>query len=261
MSSWGTLTNELDHWAGAGRIATLWWRDDDAARPVPALERLLDMRAQAGAPLALAAIPATVEDATAARIDSHDGLDVLQHGYAHRNHAPPGTPKSELGPERPLDEVVDELTAGRRRLKALFGARAVAVMVPPWNRMADALVGRLGAAGFMGLSSYGPRSHARPAPGVRQVNTHIDIIDWRGTRGFVGVDEALALAVEHLRARRTRAADSDEPTGLLSHHCAHDGAGWAFIGAFLDATAAHPGAHWMSARDAFAANGRGSLGR
>ncbi len=251
------LTDELDRWAGEGRTATLWWRDDDSARPIPALDRLLALRAQAEAPLALAVIPAMVEDETAAHVDPGDDIDVLQHGYAHLNHAPPGKRKAELGPERSADEALDELAAGRRRLTALFGARALDVLVPPWNRIASALVGRLGSAGFSGLSIYGPR--ARSAPGLRQVNAHVDIIDWRATRGFVGVDEALALAVGHLRARRTRAAGV-EPTVLLSHHRDHDEAAWAFIGAFLEATAAHPATRWMSARDAFAAPSRRRLG-
>ncbi len=253
MTNWNALTNELDRWAGDGPGATLWWRDDDAAPPSPALDRLLTLRAHAGAPLALAVVAATVEERTADRIEADDGADVLQHGYAHRNHAPAGEPKAEFGPQRPMGVALDELAAGRRRLESMFGQRLLKVLVPPWNRIADDLVGRLGTAGFDGLSAYGPRSRARPAPGLRQVNTHIDIIDWRSTRGFIGEDAALTLAIDHLRARRTGAADRDEPTGLLSHHLAHDEAAWDFVGAFLAATAAHPGARWVSARAAFMA--------
>ena len=256
MSSWRALANEFDRWADEGRAATLWWRDDDAAHPVRALDRLLALRSHAGVPLSLAVIPATVADATAAVIEAADRIDILQHGYAHRNHAPPGKRKAELGEERPADRALAELCTGRQRLGALFGARSLDVLVPPWNRIAVALVDRLGAAGFAGLSAYGPRAHAIPTAGLRQVNAHIDIIDWRATRGFVGVGEALALAVGHLRARRAQATDGDEPTGLLSHHRVHDEAAWSFVTAFLEATAAHPGARWVSAGDAFAARGR-----
>ena len=103
MGNWNALTDELDRWAGNGRAATLWWRDDDTVRPTGALDRLLALRAQTQAPLALAVIPATVEPATAAHIDPGESLDVLQHGYIHRNHAPPGERKAELGPGRPSD--------------------------------------------------------------------------------------------------------------------------------------------------------------
>ncbi len=252
MSNWRALADELDRWAGEGRVATLWWRDDDAARLVPKLERLFALRLHAGVPLAMAAIPATIAEETVAAFESADQIEVLQHGYTHRNHAPLGERKSELGTGRPTAMALAELTAGRRRLGALFGARVLDVLVPPWNRISVALVNRLGAIGFSGISAYGPRTCVRPAPGLRQVNTHVDIIDWHATRGFIGDGEALAMAVGHLRARRANAADGDEPTGLLSHHRVHDEAAWAFVATFLEATAAHPGARWVSAGEAFA---------
>ena len=256
MSSWRALADELDRWAGEGRVATLWWRDDDAARLVPKLERLFALRRHARVPLAMAVIPATVAEETVAAFESADQVDVLQHGYAHSNHAPLGERKSELGAGRPTAMALAELTAGRRRLGALFGARVLDVLVPPWNRISVALVNRLGATGFTGISAYGPRTCVRPASGLRQVNTHVDIIDWHATRGFIGDGEALAMAVGHLRARRAHTADGDEPTGLLSHHQEHDEAAWAFIAAFLEATSMHPGARWMSAGDLFAAQSR-----
>jgi hypothetical protein len=43
-----------------------------------------------------------------------------------------------------------------------------------------------------------------------------------------------------LRARRTGEADFDEPTGLLTHHLAHDEAAWAFVDGFLAALRRHP---------------------
>ncbi|HEX2018023.1 MAG TPA: hypothetical protein VGO17_03705, partial [Aurantimonas sp.] len=51
------LLAELDGWAGAGRRLDVWWRDDDAARPSPALDRLTAAAADRSLPLALAVIP------------------------------------------------------------------------------------------------------------------------------------------------------------------------------------------------------------
>ena len=45
MTGWADLDAELDRWKAAGRAATLWWRDDDATRPTPALDRLLALQA------------------------------------------------------------------------------------------------------------------------------------------------------------------------------------------------------------------------
>ena len=42
MTSWADLGAELGQWAAEGREATLWWRDDDAIEPTPALDRMID---------------------------------------------------------------------------------------------------------------------------------------------------------------------------------------------------------------------------
>lgn len=253
MTTWSDLGDELDRWADGGRRATLWWRDDDAARATPALGRLLALRADLGVPLALAVVPASARADLAAAVADAGGVSVLQHGYAHRNHAGDGEPKAELGPGRAPDDALGELAAGRERLVALFGGAAAAVLVPPWNRIAETLPPRLGAAGYRGLSTYGPRARAEAAPGVVQVNTHVDLVDWRGGRGFIGEAAALGLAVGHLAARRGGANDGGEATGLLSHHLIHDAAAWDFIAAFVTATTAHSAARWIDAGETFAA--------
>lgn len=254
--AWRRLGNELDHWAEAGRTATLWWRDDDAARPTESFARVLDLRSHAGIPLAIAAIPATIEESAAARLRGDDAIDVLQHGYAHHNHAPPGERKAEFDARRSVDAALNDLAAGGRRLEKMVGQRFLKVLVPPWNRIVDTLVDRLSDTGYAGISTYGARHGAYAAPGLMQVNTHIDIIDWQGTRQFVGAEAALAIAVGHLRARRTGVADDSEPTGLLSHHLVHDEAAWRFIGDFVEVTQVHSAVRWVSARDAFAAGAR-----
>ena len=49
-------------------------------------------------------------------------------------------------------------------LETLFGARLEKVLVPPWNRIDEALLPRLPAVGFSGLSTYGPRPGSEAAP-------------------------------------------------------------------------------------------------
>ena len=253
MTNWNDLGDELDRWADGGRGATLWWRDDDAVEATPGLDRLLGLRAALGVPLALAVVPASAGKDLAAAIAGAGGVSLLQHGYAHRNHAADGERKAELGPGRAPEEALGELAAGRERLAALFGDPPAIVLVPPWNRIADRLLAHLGAAGYRGLSTYGPRARVLAAPGVVQVNTHVDVIDWRGGRGFVGEAAALGLAVGHLAARRAAAGNGGEPTGLLSHHLVHDAAAWDFIEAFIAATADHPAVRWLDAAEAFVA--------
>src|SRR5207248_3249592 len=101
VSGWQALDDEVARWRDAGRDVQLWWRDDDAADTGAALDCLLDLHRQAAVPLALAVVPARATQALADRLADAPAIDVLQHGYAHANHALPPDKKSELGPHRP----------------------------------------------------------------------------------------------------------------------------------------------------------------
>ncbi|MBM3572014.1 MAG: hypothetical protein FJX52_06570 [Alphaproteobacteria bacterium] len=235
-------------WAAAGKVATFWWRDDDAVDVTPALDRLLDLAAALGVAPAIAAIPARADAALAGRLSQarRDGVDVmaLQHGYAHINHN--ATWKSELAAGRTLAQRIDELRRGHEQMAALFGALALPVLVPPWNRIGDDLVGRLRGIGIGGLSVYRARSRAWPYPGLLQCNSHVDIIDWRRGKGFIGTASALHLVVDHLVRRRLNHVDGREPTGILTHHLVHDELSWSFLREFLIRTGRHPAVSWLA---------------
>jgi peptidoglycan/xylan/chitin deacetylase (PgdA/CDA1 family) len=244
---WRALERELALWAAADRVATLWWRDDDAVAPSAALDRLLALAA-GRAPVALAVVPEPTGEPLARRLATAPLVRVLQHGWAHRNHRPPGERSAELGADRPLTAVTAELARGRDRLATWFGARFLPVLVPPWNRIDPTVVAALPALGLRGLSCFGPR----PAGQRSTVNTHVDPIAWRAGRGFVGEDKALGELVRHLADRRADTVDADEPTGLLTHHLVHDAALWRFLDRLLACTASHPAVRWLDARAVFA---------
>jgi hypothetical protein len=224
MTSWSDLAQECAAWAKAGRRATWWWRDDDTIEPTGALDTLVGF-----APMvALAVIPNRMRPDLADFVARHPRVAVLQHGFAHVNHAHPEERKSEMPDSRDLRATYAELKEGHRLLHTAFGNRALPVLTPPWNRAGDAVLAGLHELGFRGLSRYRPRRAAQ-IHGLKQVNTHVDVIDWKGSRGFVGEVEALALFAGHLQARRLGKADADEPTGLLTHHLVHDPATWRFL--------------------------------
>lgn len=250
MTGWPDLSRELDAWGEAGLTATFWWRDDDAATATPALDRLLALRAAREAPMALAVIPARADETLAKRLAVAPEVAVLQHGWTHANHAMIGAPKAEFGPDRDTAFMLGELARGWIAIGTLFGTAALPVLVPPHNRIAPALAAALPAAAYAGLSTYGARKD--PIRELIRVNTHIDIMNWR-TRRFLGEEAALDLAVAHLKARRAGIVDPDEPTGLLTHHLAHDEEAWRFADAFLDAVRAHAAARLCAPRMLFVA--------
>ena len=246
MSCWRRLDEELDAWSACGRQAMLWWRDDDACRDSAALTRLIDIAQAAGVPVALAAIPAVLEPSLIAAVARASVATVVQHGYAHFNHAPPGARSWELGAHRPVALTLAELAVGFGDLQRSFGERFAPVLVPPWNRIDAAVIAELSAAGFRGLSTFGPRATPSPTPGLLQCNTHVDIIAWRRDRAFIGIAAAIDRTVEHLRSRRegNGNVDPQEPTGLLTHHLDLGDAAWQFLADFLPRTRAH-GALWL----------------
>jgi peptidoglycan/xylan/chitin deacetylase (PgdA/CDA1 family) len=246
MTGWRDLEDELRRWADAGLSATFWWRDDDAGPPAPALDRLLALAARHEVPLGLAVVPARLEPGAAERIAAARLATPLLHGLAHRNHASGPEKKSEFPPSRGLEAMREDLGGGLALLRAAFGARALAVLVPPWNRLAAALIRHLPALGIAGLSRHQARDSVMAAPGVRQVNCHVDLIDWPGSRGFVGEPAALALLCDHLAARRGGRADAEEPTGLLGHHLVQDEGCWSFLDALLALLTTNPAARFLA---------------
>ncbi|HTR84685.1 MAG TPA: polysaccharide deacetylase family protein [Reyranella sp.] len=249
MSGWQALAEEAAQWRDAGRTAELWWRDDDASDVTPALDHLLALRRETDWPVALAVIPARATTALAGRLAAERGVDVLQHGYSHTNHALPPDKKMELGPHRPAMLVLGDLGTGWMAMERLFGPRALPVMVPPWNRIAPAFVPALPEIGFRGLSTFAGRTCEEPVKGLRQINAHVDLIDWKGGRGFVGEEAALSALVAALRHSRTA---TGEPVGLLSHHLAMDEGAWDFLSMLLGSAKTTPGLGVSAAQTLFA---------
>lgn len=242
MTGWPELRAALDAVAERGDAIRLWWRDDDAGRDHPALVRLLDLAGAYDVPLALAVVPAWLEEAAQAEIAASSQASVLQHGYAHANHAPAGSKSIELG-GRPREIIQSELERGREVLVDAFGAIFLAVVVPPWNRIDPAVAERLQDWGFLGLSTFGQRSATQDPYGLVQANVHLDPVDWRGTRLFTGEAPALDRLLGML--------DAEEPVGVLSHHLVMDDAGWRFLERLLAATGRHPGVRWCTAAEVF----------
>lgn len=244
QAHWDALSRELDAWHATGRAATLWWRDDDAVAPTPDLERMLALASEHGVPLGLAVIPLPATAALVERLRSAPLVEVLQHGFRHANHARTGERASEIGDGRPLADVMQDIADGWRQL-ARFGS-VTAMLVPPWNRYTPAILPHLAPLGLAAVSAYGPRPARRMAGGIIALNCHADIISWRSNRAFTGTGKALAMLTGHLERRRSGAVDVTEPTGLLTHHLAHDAGCWDFLATLFERTARHQTVRWLT---------------
>lgn len=235
------LYRELERWQDAGRVARFWLRDDDAVEPTAALERLLSETKSYGIPVTLAIIPAFTGEALAAWLVDEDHVNVAVHGWAHQNHAGPDEKKQELGAHRLTEAVLGELYQGFLKLQQLYPTRFLSMLVPPWNRIDSGFIARLPALGFQSLSTYGRAEREKP---LALLNSHLDLMDWHGTRGGRPSAELVNELVVELQ---DRFEGRSEPIGVLGHHLVHDAVAWDFLGELFEATADHPAVEWVSA--------------
>jgi hypothetical protein len=226
-----TLVAALD---AAAEPVRIWWRDDDAGVDDPRLVTLLRLAESRAAPVALAVVPDWLQGACRELILAAPIATALQHGIAHTDHAVPPAKKIELGGSAAPEHLLAGVRDRRDRLAHAFGRRFVPVLVPPWNRIAPGLIAHLADAGFTGLSTFGPRSGAEAAPGLLQVNTHLDLVQWREGAAPLQLEPAF----ERLAAL-VRTVDH-EPIGLLSHHKLMDRSAFATLDRILALLKDHP---------------------
>lgn len=231
----------LDSIAEGGKSVPVWLRDDDAAAPTHQLDRLIETLCGRGLAVNLAVIARYATPALAERLRGEDGASVSVHGSAHTNHSGAGEKSSEYGPSRGREDVLRELAQARARIRDLFGGKALAVFVPPWNRMEPAHHAALAQTGFAAISTFGPKGETAGA-GLAALPTHVDIMDWRNRCGLdaAAVDEALAGSLAHWMQAGGRA-----PIGLLTHHLVHDEAAWTCLEGLAQLLGGHAGARWI----------------
>lgn len=243
------LRDALARCTAEGVTLRYWWRDDDAVEPTPALDRLLALSHETGIPVALAIVPGRADPRLKDHLASLPGTDVLVHGLAHRNHAPPDLKKAEFGANRPLSTLMADARAALAMMEVRLPGLALPVLVPPWNRIAEALEPHLSGIGYRGLSTFGP---ALPAPaGLVRVNTHIDPIGWKMGGGLADPTMLVARLAQAIHDRLDSDQRGDEPIGLLTHHLVHDEEVWRFVRFFLDTFRASPATKAMRAAELF----------
>lgn len=226
------LRQELAAWRAEGHVPQFWWRDDDAVAATTALDEMIAFSMRFEVDVHLAVIPKHAEASLVEVCAAHPELVPMVHGWAHDNHAPKGQKKAEFGHPRPALEA--DAAAGLERLRSLFGSRLLPCFVPPWNRITPELLPVLPRLGYGAVSTFTPRSTRLAAPGLVQINTHIDPINWRDGGGLADVDGMVLSAVRVLRDGRLAAEVEAEPLGVLTHHLVQDTETWGFVAGLFE---------------------------
>ena len=233
---WSPLKAELAQWRSHNRALPLWWRDDDAIAPTAALDQLGMLSTALRLPVHLAIIPKFSTVNLAHICQKPSPFIPLVHGWAHENQTIGTGKKAEFG--FPRTDAKADLTAALVRMDKVFGESLLRMFVPPWNRITPDLVTKLHGIGYEALSTFTPRTARFAAPGLVQINTHIDPIFWRGGGGLVDPDALIQCITKLLYDRRMNNIDPAEPLGFLTHHLVHTPDIWAFtescLGTLLD---------------------------
>ena len=238
------LRLELKAWRRAGARPQLWWRDDDACEPTPALERLLSIAEDCDVPLALAVVPARIDPCLYGIVNQSARVWVLQHGADHRD-AGDGRRPTQFSATMPVAAVAQAIAEAALRLKGFD--RAAPVYVPPWNDLQPNVGQALVQLGLHGMSGDG---QFRSSPGMIRVDIHLDILRWGGRPRFRGRLRVLNRLAGLLRKRRRQGRWS-EPIGLLTHHLDHDEQSWAFLRWLLDWKPLRSLGDWLEIEDVF----------
>ena len=249
-SQWDRLTSELDEWQRAGKTADFWWRDDDACEASQALSRLLEIANAHEAPVALATIPAKLQPSLQEATAHNQLVTIFQHGFAHINHSGPDEKGAwELGMHRGKKVIIDELTQGQEILAEAFPVQFEPVMVPPWNRLAEALIEELPKAGFIGASGFGMITQAQATSTLKIVHCHCDPISWKRGKTYAGTTRIMDQLIAQLVHARTQVGNAT--TGYLTHHLDMDDEAWMFTERLFDMINSHPAASLISPKAVF----------
>jgi hypothetical protein len=221
----------------------LFFRNDEAGWADDRLLRLLPLFEDAGLPLDLAVIPATIAPRLAGQLAQRARtaglLGLHQHGYAHENHER-GIPRSEFGPARSIAAQRDDIENGRQRLMSYFGAQLDPLFTPPWNRCSSSTAPVLTQAGITGLS----RDQFADPLFVRGLGECPVAIDWsskpRGPRGLELWASRCADGITH----------ADRPFGIQLHHLVMDDEERSILGSLLNLFRKHPKVRPIAMRDA-----------
>ena len=220
---WLIIQAECAAWRRQGHIPIIWWRDDDAREPTDSLTQLLGLAEYYGAPLSLAVIPDRELGRLARALQGRSQLSVIQHGCDHVDRSGGRGPSSEFNPDESPQAISARINESWRRLNDALGATAV--FAPPWNVLPPRARAALLSTPMKAVSVYGAANES--VVGIREINTHIDIMKWRPAR-FRGTATVLIRILKQLRSRR-RALRWHEPIGFLTHHKNLDAEAWTFL--------------------------------
>ena len=106
-------------------------------------------------------------------------LEIHQHGYSHKNHAPEDAPWDyEFGPVCSLAQQFDNISRGRMMLEKVFEDLFFPAFSPPFAELDGNTLIALQRTGFVAVSHYPPRLHYA----LPNFSPALECFDWHPMR-------------------------------------------------------------------------------
>jgi hypothetical protein len=196
-------------------MTTFFLRCDDVTAPDAAFRRMAALLLKAELPLSCAVIPALAGRELAsflgARAAAGARLEALQHGLSHAEHAGNRYLKQEFGPARTYQEQYEDIAAGKKLMRGLFGRLSRPVFVPPFHAYNSDTLKALASLKFKGVSAS-RLPEGRLPRGLVFLGTRVTVNEY---------DLRLkprALDLRTLKSRTLAAAKGKGPAGVYFHH-------------------------------------------
>ena len=220
----------------------VFFRADDIAHIDESFEAMVHIFKKRRAPLALALVPAWLDEPgwlALLELCGDCGLWTWhQHGQAHLNHEVRGK-KQEFGPARSKNEKESDIARGKAHLSGLLGERLSPIFTPPWNRVDLEALESLKRQGFCAVS----RGLRPKTPAVNDLLELPVSVDPHTRKETSPAEAWQALEAELVSALASGLC------GVMLHHKLMNRAALDWLDALLAALDVEPGTSLVSMAD------------
>lgn len=190
-------------------------RDDDVDKDSENFFLLREFLLKEEIPIVYGVIPYSLEKSLAIQLlhskQQHDTLiDIVQHGYRHRNYHHDDCDKYEFGPKRTYQQQYQDIFDGKQLMDQYFGQYHVSAFVPPYHGFDQNTLQVLSELNFTCFSA--DRTSLKIPRGMLNFPVQVSLNDYaeNGT--------PLCLSAKEMLLRVYRQLVQEKIIGLVFHH-------------------------------------------
>jgi hypothetical protein len=215
LPSWKEMLDEVSAKMTSAVGSPIFFRADDIGVASKAFDALCRLFRHYEVPLAMAVIPAWLNDTRQEKLFKAAPVDESlwnwhQHGWRHTNWQKEGN-ESEFGLGRASEFQREDILHGRTKMERVFGPNFIPVFTPPWNCFSPATLAVLHKLDFEGISASGTfPSGTKSRYGLKYFPVRLHL----HARKSVNPASDLALLIDQFYGL----SKMKGPSGIVVHH-------------------------------------------